>query len=150
MTRLLRLLGVPALMTVAACGDGGSAPKTTCSTETGTVNATATVTGANVVFDWEPRCPVALLLIEEEADDMWVISAPNLSNTSTEAANIIVPPVAYGPVPPGAEQVEPAATLIAGHSYELILWKVVPAGANVSCQARFDNLCMLAVRPFVR
>jgi hypothetical protein len=73
-----------------------------------------------------------------------------LSGTSTEAANIILPPVTYGQVPTGTEELEPAATLVAGQTYELILWKIIPSGANVVCQSRNQNACMLTVKAFVR
>jgi hypothetical protein len=103
-----------------------------------------------VVFDWAPDCAVAFLLIEEEASDRWGIIAPGLSNSSTESANIISPSVTYGVVPPGTDEITPPEPLIAGRTYELLLWKIVPAGSTALCQARFENACLLTIKEFVR
>jgi len=139
------------MLAIAACADDkGAGPETGCDATTTSVNATATVSGSNVVFSWEPRCAVVLVLVEEDADDMWGVSAPDLSGTATEASNIILPPVTYGQIPSGAEEIEPASPLVAGRTYELILWKIVPAGANVSCLSRLDNACLIAVKAFQR
>lgn len=81
---------------------------------------------------------------------MWAVSAPDVSETSTETANIIRPPVTYGQLPPGAEQSGPAAALVPGRTYEVILWKVVSAGSTISCLQRVQNACLLAVTPFTR
>jgi hypothetical protein len=117
----------------------------------GTTQVTATVTkaGSNVVFDWAPRCPVALLLVEEDAEDMWVVSAPSFSATSTTTANVILSGVTYGQVPSGGDQVAAAKPLVTGTTYDLVLWMVVPA--STSCGAnRFQNACLVAVKPFVK
>lgn len=135
-------------VTAAGCAGDGTAPKG-CPSETSSVQATVT-TGASVVFDWDPKCGVALLLVEEDASDQWVIGAPDFDNNETESANVILPPVTYGQVPAGAEEASPPAALIAGRSYELVLWKNLPAGSTVQCQQRFENACLLAVHVFQR
>jgi len=129
-----------------SCTDQG--PKGACPT-TSSVEATVTV-GSSVVFNWEPKCAVALLLVEQNGGDEWGIADPNLSNSSTEAANKILPPVTYGQVPSGVDEDPPAAALVPGQSYTLVLWKVVPAGSTVQCQQNSENACLLAVKPFQR
>jgi hypothetical protein len=142
-----------ALTTVAAMGCSGettAAQDPNCSATTASVTATVT-TGTSVVFDWTPRCAVALLLVEKDATDQWFIEAPGLSSNSDESANIILPPVTYGQAPQGAEQgPDPAAVLVSGTEYELILWKTVPAGSALQCQQRNGNACLLTVKAFTR
>ena len=56
-----------------ACGDDGADPDPiACTADTGSVEVTVT-TGASVRFDWEPACAVALLLVEQQGGDMWLI-----------------------------------------------------------------------------
>lgn len=139
------------IATAASCSDNPGAPtRTPCTAETGAVSVTVTKSGGSVTFDWNPTCAVAMVLVEEDASDRWVLMAPGLDDTSSTAANIIVPPVTYGQAPQGAEEYEPAMTLVAGHTYDLVLWKVVPPGATVQCQQRFSNVCLLAVKSFTR
>ena len=58
---------------VMACGDDGAGPDPiACTDDTGSVEVTVT-TGASVRFDWEPACAVALLLVEQQGGDMWLI-----------------------------------------------------------------------------
>jgi hypothetical protein len=135
-----------ALTVSLACSDSPTEPSA-CATA-GSVNVTVT-TGANLSFDWSPRCAVALVLVEADASDQWSLSVPDLDETSTEASNIITPPVAYGETRVGLESSE-ATPLVAGLTYEVILWKLVAPNSTVQCQQRFGNACMLAVHPFVR
>jgi len=106
--------------------------------------------GSSVVFNWEPNCAVALLLVEQNGSDEWAIADPTLSNTSTEAVNKILPPVTYGQVPSGVDEDPPSSALVPGQSYTLVLWKLVPAGSTVQCQQNIDNACLLAVKAFQR
>src|SRR5688572_16438469 len=124
---------------VAALNCSDSTSPGSCDANTGSVEASVQISGSAVVFDWSPACAVALVLIEEEFSDMWGIIAPGLSGSSTESDNIIHPPVTYGQVPSGAEELDAPQTLIAGHTYEVVLWKIIPAGANPSCQERNQN-----------
>jgi hypothetical protein len=107
-------------------------------------------TGTSVKFDWTPRCAVAMILIEEDASDRWSAAPPEDSWTSADAANKILPPVTYGQTPAGAETGEPPATLVAGRTYELILWRALPGGSTAQCQLRLENMCLLTVTAFVR
>jgi hypothetical protein len=139
-----------AALLAAGCSDSSSGPKdTACKAETSSVDATVQA-GSSVIFDWTPSCPVALLLVEQDGGDQWVIAAPNFSETSTESANVIARPVTYGQVPAGAEENTPAAQLVVGQSYTLVLWRMVPPGSNVQCQQRFQNACLIAVKAFTR
>jgi hypothetical protein len=149
MKRSISLFAVTGLASLLSCSDGTDPKGANCPAETGSVQVTVT-SGANPVFDWQPRCAVALLLIEEEASDQWVISGEDLSSTTTESANRILPPITYGQVPSGIFEESPPETLVAGRTYEVILWKIVPAGSTVQCQQRFENACLLAVHPFQR
>ena len=142
----LRWLALGAIVSLA-CSEGTGPGD--CSANTGSVNVTVT-TGATVTFDWQPRCAVALLLVEQEASDQWAISAPNFDETATTAANVILPPITYAQVPAGAEEVQAPETLMAGTTYEVVLWKIVDAGANPPCQERFENACLIAVKAFQR
>jgi len=137
------------LLLSAACSDRVAAPAA-CLPETGSVQATIKSTANGIVFDWQPACAVALVLVEEDASDMWAAMAPNLDANATDVQNIIRPPVTYGQVPAGAEEGAPALTLAPGKTYELVLWKVVSPGTSLTCQQRFSNACLLAVKPFTR
>ena len=132
-----------------SCGSDNPTGPAACGADVGTVTATVSVTSA-VTFNWSPACPVALLLVEEAAHDMWAVMAPGMSSSSTESANVIVPPVVYGQVPSGAQQTDPAAALVPGTTYELVLWRILPAGSAAQCQARNGNACLLTVKTFQR
>lgn len=120
-----------------------------CTAGTGSVTAMVTV-GTSVKFDWTPRCAVAMVLIEEDASDRWSVATLEDSWTSADAGNKILPPVTYGQTPAGTEIGEPPATLVAGRTYELILWRVLPSGSSAQCQQRFENMCLLVVSQFTR
>jgi hypothetical protein len=141
------LLAFFAALAALSCSD--STPPRDCTANTGSVNASVAVTQTGIVFDWTPACAVALLLVEEDGSDMWVVAAPNLSSTSTESSNIILPPITYGVAPSGTDA-DPPQTLIAGRTYDLVLWKVLAAGATANCQQRNGNACLLAVKTFTR
>jgi hypothetical protein len=152
MHRLFAAFATCGLTTVTAlgCSGDGTAPQdTNCSATTASVTATVTL-GASVVFDWTPRCAVALLLVEQDASDQWGVAAPGISSSSDESANIILPPVTYGQVPQGAEEISSPTALVSGTQYDLVLWKTVPAGSSVQCQQRNGNACLLSVKVFTR
>ena len=130
-----------------ACSDGTGPGD--CKANTGSVNVTVT-SGATVTFEWQPRCAVALVLVEQDASDQWAISAPGFDETATTAANVILPPITYGQTPAGAEEFQPPETLVAGTTYEVVLWKMVDPGTNPPCQERFENACLIAVKSFQR
>ncbi len=149
-------LAVVVLLAASACGGSGptGVSQPPCTAETGTVTPTVSA-GRVPVFDWEPACAVALLLIEEDASDYWGISSDEESWTSPEQANRITPPVTYGVVPPGVSQIpdDPfdvpyPIPLEVGVTYELVLWRILPEGSGAVCIERFENVCLLAVHEF--
>ena len=134
-----------------ACGDA-TGPKDDvepCTDETGSVEVTVTA-GMTPTFDWNPQCAVAMLLIEEDAHDMWGVTTDDTLWDDPETANLITPPVTYGTAPSGTETFQEPTPLATGHTYEVVLWRVVAESSTVSCQQRFENLCLMAVHLFSR
>jgi hypothetical protein len=134
---------------LVACGDDGQGPEPiACTDDTGSVEVTVT-TGASVRFDWEPACAVALLIVEQEASDRWLIGTAIVDEPllAELRENIITPPVTYGVTPSGVDELQPPETLVAGVTYELILRRVFPENSTAVCQV---NACLLAVHEFVR
>lgn len=74
--------------------------------------------GLTPTIDWSPRCRVGLLLIEEEAHDMW-------SLRGRDDQNDVAPPITYGVAPNGLTG-GAAEPLLSGHTYEVVLWHVGP------------------------
>lgn len=141
-------------LALAGCDDRPTSSEdpaslSSCEAETGSVQVDVSV-GTSVVFDWNPRCPVAMLLVEEDASDMWGISTDEATWNRPEDANRIDPAITYGTSQPGVSQFQDAQRLVTGVTYELILWRVLPEGSTAQCQQRFGNLCLLAVQPFTR
>ena len=146
-----RTLWVLALV-LAGCSDSPTsgdeqASRGVCEASTGSVAVTVN-SGSPIVFDWDPFCPVAMLLVEEGASDMWGISTDEATWDSPDVANRIEPPVTYGDSSSGASTFQEPRTLASGVTYELILWRVLPAGSTAQCQQRFGDLCLLTVHPF--
>lgn len=144
-------LAVPvSLFLLSGCSDSTSPGDNECPAETASVNATVTTAGS-VVFDWSPRCAVALVLIEEDADDQWLVSSMNDTETLETSENRLLPPITYGQSPANATEVSAAVPLVPGHTYELVLWRVLPAGSSTAqCLQHFDNACLVAVKEFTR
>ncbi|MDX1494068.1 MAG: hypothetical protein R3253_08425 [Longimicrobiales bacterium] len=133
----------------ASCSDDPVALATPCSDDTGSVAVTVSDASPPVIR-WDPDCSVAMLLIEEDASDQWLISTEEDLWDNAEMANLISPPVTYGAVPDGVDASGPAATLVEGTTYEVILWRVLPDGSSADCQQMFGQVCLLAVHEFVR
>jgi hypothetical protein len=115
-TRTLFLLLGAGLL--AACdsdpvGTVDNGPVIDCGPEVTSVNVTVSA-GLTPTIDWSPRCRVTLLLIEEGAHDVW-------SPRGREDHNDVAPPITYGITPSGLTG-GPAEPLVAGHTYEVILW----------------------------
>lgn len=119
-TRTLALVLGAGLL--AACdadpsGIGRDEPVIDCGPDVTSVAVTVSG-GLTPGIDWSPRCRVSLLLIEEEAHDMW-------SLRGGEEENRVAPPITYGVTPNGLSG-GPAEPLVSGHTYEVILWHVGP------------------------
>lgn len=140
-------LAILAAAATLSCGDI-TLPQA-CTANTGSVTASVAKSQNGVVFDWSPACPVAMVLVEDNGSDMWYAAAADLSSTSTESSNIILPPVTYGTAPSGTDGIPPE-TLVAGHTYTVVLWRVISAGSTASCQQRNGNACLLTVKSFTR
>jgi hypothetical protein len=131
---------------MAACSDSTS-PQDECAPDTKVVTATVT-TGASVEFDWSPRCGMALVLVEENSSDRWVISTDEATWGAPSTANTIMPKLTYGEVLAGTDS-DPALPLVAGRTYDLILWRSV--SSITGCAQRIDDhMCLVAVKRFVR
>ena len=143
---------------LVACGDdgdNGTGPDPiACTDDTGSVEVTVT-TGASAVFDWEPACAVALLIVEQEGGgDMWLIGTRTSGSTpgfdDPGGVNLITPPVTYGVAPSGVDERQPAETLVARVTYALVLWRGLPEKSTAVCQFQSETACLMAVHEFVR
>ena len=67
-----------------------------------------------------------------------------------DQVNLITPPVTYGATPSVVDEIRPPETLVAGVTYELILWRALRENSTAVCQSQFENGCLLAVHEFVR
>ncbi len=135
---------------ILSCSDDPTGPETAdCAAETSSVEATVSV-GSSVTFDWSPRCAVAFVLVEEDGGDVWWISTSEDDWDSPNLANRITPPVTYGQVPAGILDSYGPDPLVPGTTYELVLWRILPAGSTAQCQARIGSACLIAVKEFTR
>ena len=134
-----------------ACGDatGPEEQVIPCTDETGSVAVTVGP-GFTPTLSWSPTCTVAMILVEEDASDMWGAATEEDLWDSPAAANVIAPPVTYGAPISGTTTFQEPLQLEAGHTYDLVLWRILPASSNASCLQRFENACLLAVQEFVR
>jgi len=98
-------------LSLAGCSDAAGPNRDPC---TGDVTITVS-SGPTPTFTWTPACGVIGLLVEEEASDMWFISATGSGTIGSG--------VKYGTVPPGATEETPPLTLLAGRTYEVILFR---------------------------
>ena len=149
MNRRLPALFAPLLVVAALGCNDSTAPETTSCATTRTVDITTTKTATGMVINWSPGCSAAMVLVEEGGSDMWYAIAPDLDENSTEASNIIKPSVTYGQVPAGAEGSPETQTLVAGRTYEIVIWRVVAPGATATCHERFGNACLIGLEQFV-
>lgn len=134
------------------CGDDPASPEDQtrpCTDDTGTVAVTVT-SGQAPTFAWDPSCSLAMLLVEEDASDMWGVATDEGGWGDPARANLIVPPVTYGVVPAGSSAFQDPLPLAAGTTYDLILWRVLPATSTAACVQRLENLCLMAAHAFVQ
>jgi len=143
---------------VSACGSmepeiGSMEPENAeCQPETQVLVVTTQI-GENVVFDWTPACGVRTLFLEQDfppQNDVWQIEDGGLLGAAPDQANVIMPPVTYGMVPPGAQlSGGEATTLIVGQSYLVGLFRALPTG--VTCNdAGSTAFCRVANFTFTR
>lgn len=85
---------------------------------------------AQVVFDWEPPCPVLYLsvyrLTLDGSEGQWSIRFPFEPGINEE--NIIMPPVTYGVVPAGAAESRDPEILVEGEIYNVSVGRLVGRG----------------------
>ena len=150
MRRPLMFVGTSTLVILVACKDSGTGPSAAapCPDDTGTVTVSVSSGSSGPVFDWTPACAVALLLIEEGGADRWGISTDDATWSDPAVANLIEPPIAYGDVPSGVDEFEPPASLAAGTTYDVVIWRV-PPGSTATCLNVAFGACMMADHDFV-
>jgi hypothetical protein len=93
---------------------------------------------------------MAIVLVEDDASDMWGVGTAESQWNSPTTANVIAPPVTYGVAPSRTETFESARPLASGRTYEVILWRILPASSTAQCQQRVEAMCLMAVHAFVR
>ena len=135
---------------LAACGDEDpTEPEATaCTPATGTVTATVG-SGTSPQFDWDPACAVALVLVEGSGGDTWIIGTDDATWSTPEQANLIEPPVTYGAasLPVGVQTEYGPDPLVAGTTYDLILFSVVDASSTCP-DLLGTNVCRLTIHEF--
>lgn len=138
---------------VSSCSSDATAPAAAdCADNTTSVNAHTTV-GDSIVFDWTPKCAVALLVVEETmGHDHWWIAGfnPDSVDNPTTSANRIAPRVTFGRVPAKITDSFGPEPLLAGTTYLVALWRVLPSGSTLECQQKHGDACLVAVTSFLR
>jgi hypothetical protein len=133
--RCTRVAAQLALLTATvACSESPSVPTVD---ECDVANLALTVgAGSSPILDWDPACPIALLLIEPVGEpDAWQIRSREWDDDAeapTLAWNSILPPITYGHTPSGAEPVDyiPAEALVTG-DYTFAVFRMLTSGATV-------------------
>jgi hypothetical protein len=82
------------------------------------------------LFSWTPNCQIGSLAVTEEHTGLpeWSFYGPFLSDTGKVTG--ISSNVHYGVLPPRAIELVPPAALIAGTSYRVTLFMMVPLGQD--------------------
>lgn len=138
---------------LVGCGDDGSGPEPlVCDDELYQVDATVAIQGSSVVFDWEPACPMAVMIIEEDGADQWLLITDESKWEEPDSANLIYPPVTYGVAPQDIFEVTDADDLVPGRSYHFVLWRVLPLFGPIEtgCIEQEGPVCLVAVELFTR
>ena len=149
--RLITVLACPFVAAgLAACGgDDPVGVATPCTDNTGAVAVTVTSGATGPVFNWDPDCGVAFLIVEEGAGDVWFIGTDDATWGDPGLGNLFTPPVTYGVAPTGTLDQYGPDPLSIGGTYDVTLWRV-PPGSTADCLAVAFGLCMLANQEFVR
>ena len=130
----IRFTPVAVVLLLAACGDDPSdpqpGPSIDCSGEFTEIDVEVTTTNDDVVFDWSPRCRVAMLGVEAEGGDRWWIG--------NEDTNRIEPTVTYGVTPDGVDG-DVALPLVDGETYDVILWVATETGPYLAAVHEFER-----------
>jgi hypothetical protein len=122
---VLRVLAATLPLLVACGGDGTGPDNAGPCTGDVTVSVSA---GTTPTFTWEPECRVIALLVEQGASDMWFLEGMGQGIASG---------VRYGTVPPNAVAEDPALPLVAGTTYEVILFRGTMQDATVAAIREF-------------
>lgn len=139
---------VLATLVMAACSDDeATAPGALCTDETTAVDVTVSG-GTSPTVSWSPACDVALFLIEGDGGDTWLISTDENDWDDPLQANRISPPVRYGDVPSGIDELWGPEALEAGSPYQVVLWRIQPTGIFEGCASVIGNACALALESF--
>ena len=129
---LFLLFSAPVVaLSVLSCGDNNTGPAQPLQECTGSVTISVTA-GTTPTFSWTPNCTVGGLLVEEGATDRWGAWAGG--------PNVLRSPIGYGVTPPGGLDEGPADALILGHTYTVILTRVI--------SVQPESLQVLGVRDF--
>jgi hypothetical protein len=144
---------VACALAVSSCSRDATAPSSNaCADNTTSVNATISVADS-IVFDWTPKCSIALLVVEETmGHDHWWIAGfnPDSVDNPTTGANRIAPRVTFGRVPATITDSFGPEPLVAGTTYIVALWRVLPSGSTLECQQKHGDACLVAVNSFQR
>lgn len=134
-----------------ACGNatGPEEQAMPCTDDTGSVEVTVGP-GLTPSFSWSPACAVAMVLVEEDGSDMWSAITDETLWDNPATANLVASPVTYGTAITGTTTSQEPLPLQTGHTYELVLWRILPASSKASCHQRSETACLLAVHQFVR
>lgn len=144
------LAGFILVYLLPGCSDSTSPAANQCPAETASVTATVATSGA-VVFDWSPRCAMTMVLVEEDAEDQWAVSSFKDEDNLQTSDNRLLPPITYGQKPADGTELSAPVALVAGHTYDLVLWRVLPAGSSTSqCLHHFENACLVALKQFTK
>jgi hypothetical protein len=142
------LLALGGLLTLGACGDDDATGPEVCTDDTGTVDVQITG-GSSPTVSWSPACAVALFLVEgDEEGDTWLLSTDEATWDTPSQANRIGPPITYGTVPAGIDELYGPLDLVPGRRYEVILWRIPPTGNFDGCLAVFGGACMIGLEAF--
>lgn len=141
-------LAALAMVAVGGCSDDEAvAPEVLCTDEITSVDVTVSG-GTNPTVSWSPACDVAMFLVEGEGGDVWLVSTDDDNWDDPARSNRISPPVRYGVVPSGVDELWGPEALEAGSPYQVVLWRVQPTGVTGGCAIAFEGACALAIESF--